>query len=159
MASGAGLAASPAALVDRSHLKAVVLENDHTVVDTGLATLETDSSQGYLRRVRQASIASVEFRTLGLYSRSQPRTNTVPLEEKGRTCRADQSVSEMGWDRTMLTPVHSHQHYQVEADHGYLRTCLTSRSGCLGTWTRASDAAGAVFGHLSSVVGLGRKLG
>lgn len=96
-------AAAPTAclrLVGRSRY-AAVLANDQTAMDTFHAARAIEwYRRGHCRRVRRASIVNVEHRTPDLYSRNQPRTNTVPQGGKGSTCRAAQNAFGMDWGRT-----------------------------------------------------------
>lgn len=80
---------------------AAVLANDQIVMDTCHAAQAIEwYRRGRCRRARRASIANVEHRTPDLYSRNQPRTNTVPQGGKGSTCRAAQNAFGMDWGRT-----------------------------------------------------------
>ena len=58
--------------------RVAVLENDRTAMGTSRAAqVIAWCRRGRCRRVRRASIANAGYRTPGLYSRNQPRTNTV----------------------------------------------------------------------------------
>lgn len=57
--------------------RAVALEHGRIVADTSHAALASVSRQVRRHRFRRASIEFAEYRTPGLYSRNQPRTNIV----------------------------------------------------------------------------------
>ena len=71
--------AGPAACLaeDYNILQRVVLGDSGNVANIDPVIVEIDSFQDGRHQVRRAWIGSAECRTLGLYSRSQPRTNTV----------------------------------------------------------------------------------
>lgn len=75
---GVSVAAGLAAYLADRNRHVFVLENGRTASDKCLVAPGSDGQLlGLARRARRASIANVEYRTPDLYSRNQPRTNTV----------------------------------------------------------------------------------